>query len=204
ATTLTEALRNSAGVGTFYAGENGNTTTGDAIYMRGFDTSNSIFVDGVRDLGSISRDIFNTDQVEVQKGPAGTDNGRTAPTGAINMVSKHANLDTALSGIATIGVDGQKRATVDINQAIDAIPNAAFRLNALWQDSDTPGRDHVKNKRIGIAPSLGFGLETPTRVWLNLFYVEQDNVPDGLVPTIGLPGWVPQPGLEQLVGHPVR
>jgi catecholate siderophore receptor len=204
ATTLTEALRNSPGVGTFYAGENGNTTTGDAIYMRGFDTSNSIFVDGVRDLGSISRDIFNTDQVEVQKGPAGTDNGRTAPTGAINMVSKSANLDTALSGIATVGVDGQKRATVDINQAIDAIPNAAFRLNALWQDSDTPGRDHVKNKRIGIAPSLGFGLETPTRVWLNLFYVEQDNVPDGLVPTIGLPGWVPQPGLEQLVGHPVR
>src|SRR5690606_29789719 len=31
ATTLTEALRNSAGVGTFYVGENGNTTTGDAV-----------------------------------------------------------------------------------------------------------------------------------------------------------------------------
>src|SRR5690606_21887051 len=56
ATTLTEALRNSAGVGTFYVGENGNTTTGDAIYMRGFDSSSSIFVDGARDLGSISRD----------------------------------------------------------------------------------------------------------------------------------------------------
>src|SRR5690606_29858214 len=50
ATSLTEALRNSPGVGTFYAGENGNTTTGDTIYMRGFDSSSSIFVDGVRDL----------------------------------------------------------------------------------------------------------------------------------------------------------
>src|SRR5690606_2391130 len=40
ATTLTEALRNVSGAGTFYAGENGNTSTGDAIYMRGFDTSN--------------------------------------------------------------------------------------------------------------------------------------------------------------------
>src|SRR5690606_19854844 len=39
ATTLTEALRNSPGVGTFYAGENGNTSTGDGIYMRGFDSS---------------------------------------------------------------------------------------------------------------------------------------------------------------------
>jgi hypothetical protein len=38
ATTLTEALRNSPGVGTFFVGENGSTTTGDGIYMRGFDT----------------------------------------------------------------------------------------------------------------------------------------------------------------------
>jgi catecholate siderophore receptor len=203
ATTLTEALRNSPGIGTFYAGENGSTSTGDAIYMRGFDTSNSIFVDGVRDLGSISRDVFNVEQVEVEKGPAGTDNGRTAPTGAINLVSKQANLDSALSSTVSVGVDGQKRATVDINQAIDAIPNAAFRLNAVWQDSDVPGRDHVNNKRFGIAPSFGIGLDTPTRAWLNLLYVEQDNVPDGFVPTIGLPGWEPQPGLEQLAGHPV-
>ncbi len=204
ATTLTEALRNSPGVGTFYAGENGSTATGDAIYMRGFDTSSSIFVDGVRDLGSISRDIFNTEQVEVEKGPAGTDNGRTAPTGAINMVSKQASLDDALSGIVSVGTDGQKRATFDINQSIGAIPNAAFRLNALWQDSDVAGRDHVKNKRIGLAPSVGFGLDTPTRVWLNFLYVDQDNTPDGFVPTIGLPGWVAQPGLEQLAGHPVN
>src|SRR5690606_25116720 len=83
ATNLTEALRNSPGVGTFYAGENGNTTSGDAVYMRGFDSSSSIFVDGARDLGSVSRDLFNIEQVEVVKGPAGTDTGRSAPTGAI-------------------------------------------------------------------------------------------------------------------------
>ncbi|MEO5812352.1 MAG: TonB-dependent receptor plug domain-containing protein, partial [Rhodanobacter sp.] len=88
ATTLTEALRNSPGVGTFYAGENGVTSTGDAVYMRGFDSSGSIFVDGVRDLGSISRDVFNIEQIEITKGPDGTEYGRTAPTGAINMVSK--------------------------------------------------------------------------------------------------------------------
>jgi catecholate siderophore receptor len=204
ATTLTEALRNSAGVGTFYAGENGSTTTGDAIRMRGFDTSNSIFVDGIRDLGAISRDVFNTEQVEVVKGPAGTDIGRTAPTGAINMVSKQPFEETAVSGTASIGVDGQKRATADFNQPIDALPNAAVRLNVLWQDSDDPARDHVRNKRFGFAPSLALGLGTQTRAYFNFLYVEQDNIPDGYVPTIGLPGWEPQDGLEPLVGHPVN
>ncbi|HWU70632.1 MAG TPA: catecholate siderophore receptor Fiu [Pseudoxanthomonas sp.] len=202
ATTLTEALRNSAGVGTFYAGENGNTSTGDTLYMRGFDSSSSIFVDGIRDLGSVSRDLFNIEQVEVVKGPASTDTGRSAPTGAINLVTKHANLRNAVSGTVSAGNDGQQRANADWNHAFGESGNA-LRLNAMWQDSDVPGRDHVNNSRWGIAPSLGFNLEGATRVYLNLLYVKQDNVPDGFVPTIGLPGWTPQPGLERLAGHPV-
>ncbi len=201
ATTLTDALRNSPGVGTFYVGENGNTNTGDSIFMRGFDTSSSIFVDGVRDLGSISRDVFNTEQVEVAKGPAGTDNGRSAPTGAINMVSKQANLHNAVSGTVSAGTDSQQRGTADWNQALGA--TSALRVNAMWQDSDQPGRDHVNNSRWGIAPSLAFGLGTSTRYFLNLLYVDQDNVPDGGVPTLGLPGWTPQPSLERLAGQPV-
>ena len=203
ATTLTEALRNSPGVGTFYAGENGNTSTGDAIYMRGFDTSSSIFVDGVRDLGSIARDTFNIEQVEVTKGPAGTDNGRSAPTGAINLVTKQAYLRDAVSGSVSAGTDGQKRATADWNQTFGDSSGNALRLNAMWQDSDVVGRDHVNNKRWGLAPSLAFGLDSDTRYYLNLLYVKQDNVPDGFVPTIGLPGWLPQAGQQALVGHPV-
>ncbi|STU69019.1 ferrichrome-iron receptor [Klebsiella pneumoniae subsp. ozaenae] len=87
-TNLTDALKNVPGVGAFYAGENGSSTTGDAIFMRGVDTSNSIYVDGIRDIGSVTRDTFNTQQVEVIKGPAGTDYGRSAPSGSINMISK--------------------------------------------------------------------------------------------------------------------
>jgi catecholate siderophore receptor len=203
ATTLTEALRNSPGVGTFFVGENGSTSTGDSIYMRGFDTSSSIFVDGIRDLGSISRDLFNIDQVEVEKGPAGTDNGRSAPTGAINMVSKQAFLHDQSSGTIDVGTGGQKRATADMNQTLKGLNGGALRLNAMWQDSDQPGRDHVNNSRVGFAPSLGLGLEGNTRAYINLLYIKQDNIPDGGVPTIGLPGWTPQPGLEQLAGHPV-
>lgn len=187
ATTLTEALRNSPGVGTFYVGENGNTSTGDSIYMRGFDTSGSIFVDGVRDLGSISRDVFNIEQVEVAKGPAGTDYGRTAPTGSVNMASKQPQLGNGLSGTMAYGSGQHKRATADWNQTTGE--NSAFRLNVMGQESGVPGRDKVEVNRWGVAPSLAFGLKTPTRVYLNLLHVSQNNLPDGGVLTIGLPGY---------------
>jgi catecholate siderophore receptor len=202
ATTLSEALRNSAAVGTFYAGENGSTSTGDTVYLRGFDTSASIFSDGIRDVGAISRDLFNVAAVEVEKGPAGTDNGRGAPGGAINTVSKQAFLQDAAASAVSVGLDGQKRITADVNRTLD-LTGSALRLNGMWQDSAVPGRDHVKNSRWGIAPSWGVGLDGLTRAYLDLLYVKQHNVPDGLVPTIGLPRWSPQTGLERLAGHPV-
>ncbi|WP_222564020.1 catecholate siderophore receptor Fiu [Novilysobacter antarcticus] len=201
ATNLTEALRNSPGVGTFYAGENGNTTTGDAIYLRGFDTSGSIFVDGVRDLGSISRDVFNIEQIEVAKGPAGTDNGRTAPTGAINLVSKQAHGHDRTSVSGSYGSAEQKRVTADWNQTLGQ--TSALRLNLMAQDSGVPDRDTIENKRWAIAPSLAFGLGTDTRTYINLLHVQQDNLPDGGVPTIGLPGYSsPDPTRPQLGDAP--
>ncbi|MYM29326.1 catecholate siderophore receptor Fiu [Duganella sp. CY15W] len=204
ATTLTEALRNTPGVGAFFLGENGSTNTGDAIYMRGFDASSSIYVDGVRDIGSISRDTFNIEQIDVLKGPAGTDNGRSSPTGSINLVSKQPQLENAYSGSATVGSGKQRRATADINTVIDADSGTAFRLNLLDQDSENPGRDFIKAKRWGIAPSLAFGLNSTTRVYLNLFHVKQDNIPDGGVLTIGLPGWTPPPDIAAVAATPTR
>ncbi|TCO38922.1 catecholate siderophore receptor Fiu [Dokdonella fugitiva] len=189
ATTLTEALRNSAGVGTFYAGENGNTSTGDTVYMRGFDSSGSIYVDGVRDLGGISRDTFNVDQIEVTKGPSGSDYGRTAPSGSINLVSKQPLLAERIGGTVAYGSGNQKRATADWNTRIDGLDGAAFRLNVMAQDSGVPGRHEVERDRWGIAPTFAFGLGTPTRVFLDLLHLKQDNVPDGAIPTIGLPGY---------------
>lgn len=187
ATTLTEALRNSPGVGTFYVGENGNSSTGDTIYMRGFDSSGSIFVDGVRDLGAISRDTFNTEQVEVIKGPSGADYGRTAPSGSVNMVSKQAWLENHADLSISRSTANQNRVTVDGNGQFSS--TGAARLNLLWEDSDVPGRDHVANRRYGVAPAVAFGLGTDTRLKLNYLHINQDNMPDGGALTIGLPGW---------------
>jgi len=189
ATNLTEALRNSAGVSTFFLGENGSTSTGDAVYMRGYDASGSIFVDGIRDVGSVSRDVFNIGSVEVIKGPAGSDVGRSSPTGYINLITKKPSQENSFDASLSIGTASFKRASVDLNRTLDAESGTALRLNIVTQDNGVPGRDEVKNKRWGVAPSLAFGLGTSTRIYLDATHVKQDNIPDGGVPTIGLPGY---------------
>jgi len=190
ATTLAEALRNTPGI-TMQLGENGNTSTGDSIFLRGFDTSGSIFVDGIRDLGNISRDVFNIEQVEVIKGPSGSDNGRGASSGYVNLVSKSAGREAFNNGTLTVGTSNRLRATADLNRPLDlSIPGSAVRLNVMTQDYGTPGRDEVKSKRFGFAPSVAFGLGTPTRAIFNYLYIDQKNRPDGGVSTYGLDGYM--------------
>ena len=87
------------------------------------------------------------------------------------------------------GSGSYKRSTVDWNKSLTGMGGAAFRLNAMVQDAGVAGRDRVANDRWGIAPSFAFGLNTDTRTYLNVLHVKQSNVPDGGVPTIGLPGY---------------
>lgn len=187
AVTLSDTLRNTPGI-TMLMGENGNTATGDSIFMRGFDTQSSIYVDGIRDLGTISRDTFNTEQVEIAKGPAGVDNGRGSSSGYINLSSKMAGLEDFTAGSVTVGTGSHKRVTSDVNRAL-SVENAAVRVNLLRQDSGVVGRDVAENNTTGIATSLAFGLDTDTRTTLNLLHVQQDNIPDGGISTAGLPGY---------------
>jgi catecholate siderophore receptor len=187
ATSLSQALRNTPGV-TFLLGENGNTATGDSIFMRGFDTQGSIFIDGIRDLGSITRDTFNTEQVEIAKGPAGPDNGRSAASGYVNLASKVPVTQDFSSGSASYGSANNGRLTGDINHSFEG-SGTAFRLNVMGQNGDVDGRDFIERKGWAVAPSLAFGLEGDTRAYFYLLHSEQDNIPDGGVPTIGLEGF---------------
>jgi catecholate siderophore receptor len=188
ATTLSEAMRNIAGVGTFNAGEgNGGPLTGDALYMRGFDMSNSIYVDGIRDLGAVSRDVFNTEQIEVTKGAAGTDYGRSSPGGSINMASKQANLRNSMDASLGGGMGDYLRGTLDVNHVLGK--TTALRVNLMGQNAGVAGRDQVKNDRWGVAGALATGLGTATRVTLDVLHVEQRNRPDSGLPTIGWGGF---------------
>ncbi|GFE86140.1 catecholate siderophore receptor Fiu [Steroidobacter agaridevorans] len=186
-TTLSQALRNTPGV-TFLLGENGNTATGDSIFMRGFDTQGSIFIDGIRDLGTISRDTFNTEQVEVAKGPSGPDNGRGAASGYINLATKVPLADNFSRSTVSYGTADNSRITGDLNQYF-AGAGAALRLNAMVQHGGVDGRDHVERNSWAIAPSLALGLDSDTRAYFYLLHTKQDNRPDGGIPTIGLDGF---------------
>ncbi|HVR49848.1 MAG TPA: catecholate siderophore receptor Fiu [Pseudorhodoferax sp.] len=199
ATTLTDALRNTPGI-TLQMGENGNTATGDAVFMRGFDTQGSIFVDGIRDVGSISRDMFNIEQVEVVKGPAGADIGRGAPTGYINLQSKQPFADNYAAGSVSLGQGPVRRTTADLNRKLNETGSAALRLNLMAQDSGVVDRDAVRVKGWGFAPSLALGLGTPTRTTLSYLHMNQRNRPDGGFPTIGLPGYY----LQAIGGNAAR
>lgn len=186
ATTLSQALRNTPGV-TFLMGENGNTSTGDSIFMRGFDTQGSIFVDGIRDLGTITRDTFNTEQVEIAKGPSGPDNGRTASSGYVNLVTKLPQTGDFADGTISYGTSESTRVTGDINHAFSE--STAVRLNVAGQEGGVDGRDIVEKNSWSVAPSLGLGLGSDTRAYFYLLHTRQDNIPDGGVPTIGLEGY---------------
>ena len=59
----------------------------------------------------------------------------------------------------------------------------------MGQDGDVDGRDFIERKGWAVAPSLAFGLEGDTRTYFYLLHTEQDNIPDGGVPTIGLEGF---------------
>jgi catecholate siderophore receptor len=175
---------------TLQAGEGGgaSNTAGDMFNMRGFNASNSLFVDGVRDDGLISRDVFNLEQVEVFMGPTGSDVGRGTAAGYINMQSKTPHMGAAYSASVGYASGDRRRVTADANFAPSMTAaggwwsKSAVRLNALWQDGGVPGRDEVENETKAVAPSIGFGLGTRTRLTLAGQFVRQENLPDYGVP----------------------
>jgi catecholate siderophore receptor len=189
-TTLSDALRNVPGI-SLQAGEGGgaSNTSGDMFNLRGFSANNSLFVDGVRDDGLMSRDVFNLEQVEVFMGPTGSDVGRGNAAGYVNMQTKTPHAQSAYAVTYGYGSGDQNRLTVDLNHALrlgDAdtwLGRTAVRLNALWQDAGVPGREIVEQKNQSIAPSIALGLNTATRVTAAAQITRQDNIPD-----YGIPG----------------
>lgn len=186
ASSIVEALRNTPGI-TLQLGENGNTSAGDTFQMRGFAAQNAIFVDGIRDLGAVSREAFNIEQVEVAKGPAGADIGRGAAGGYINLVSKLPTREDSTAASLAFTQGGVKRGTADVSRSFGT--SGAFRLNAMVQDGSVKGSNALDRESKAIAPSIAWGLGSPTRLYLFSQHVRQNNVPDGGIPSVGMEGF---------------
>ncbi|TGR52276.1 TonB-dependent receptor [Mesorhizobium sp. M00.F.Ca.ET.151.01.1.1] len=174
ATNLQDALRMVPGI-TFGAGEGGNPT-GDRPFIRGFDSQSNVFVDGLRDVGSQTREIFDLEQVEVVKGPSSAYGGRDSGGGSLNLVSKTPKLKNETSASMGIGTDSYARGTVDANYVLgDGI---AARLNLMKHESDIAGRDAANVSRWGIAPSIAFGLNGPAQLIASHYHMQSDDLPD--------------------------
>jgi catecholate siderophore receptor len=186
--TLREALRNVTGIG-FQAGEGGGAQ-GDNLTLRGFPARTDIFLDGVRDVGSYTRDTFNLQAVEVFKGPSALLFGRGSTGGVINQVSKTPITSRFYEGSLTGGTGGFFRGQVDINQPIDSI--AAFRFNAMGQNGSVVERDEAEVQRWGVAPSVTFGFGTPLQITASFLYQHENNLPDYGFPILfGAPPPIP-------------
>ncbi|RZT45369.1 catecholate siderophore receptor [Sphingomonas sp. BK036] len=175
---LADALRTVPGI-TFGAAEGGNPI-GDRPFIRGFDSQGSIYVDGVRDLASQTREVFAVDSVQIVRGSDSTLGGRGSAGGTINILSRLPQLDTFGSLSASYGEADYKRITGDVNLKVS--DTAAFRIEGMWHDQDVAGRDAIWQKRWGIAPSFAVGLGTPTRLTASFYHMESSELPDSGIP----------------------
>jgi len=199
ASTLRDVLRNVSGI-SMAAGEGGGGPAGDNLTLRGFGARNDIFVDGIRDFASYTRDTFNVEQVEVVKGPSSAQTGRGSTGGYINMISKQPELMTFGSATAAGGLPEYGRVTADINvgDEMTGLGGVGLRLNLMYHTADSPGRDFVETERMGIAPSFAVGLGGRTRAIASYVYLRQNNQPDYGIPfvpasNIVLPQYADQP-----------
>ncbi|MDV2117661.1 TonB-dependent receptor [Alcaligenes faecalis] len=174
ATSLQDVLRTTPGI-TLGSGE-GGTPVGDRPFIRGYEASTDIFIDGVRDYSRGSHETFNLESVEVLKGPSSAYTGRGGTGGSLNLVTKSPKLKDFFEVEAGYGTSDQYRLTADGNYAFS--DTGAIRLNLMRMGGDVAGRDGVKIDRWGIAPSIAFGLGTPTRVTLSYSHLENKDMPD--------------------------
>lgn len=156
-------------------GEGGNAF-GDRIFIRGFEARNDVYIDYQRDPGVVSREIFAVEQVEVLKGPASTIAGRGTTGGALSLISKAPSPNDFVRAEAVLGTDATRRFTADVNRTLG--DELSIRVNGLWHDAEVAGRDHVWNRRWGIAAA---GLWEPTermRLKADYYHLTADGLPD--------------------------
>jgi catecholate siderophore receptor len=170
---LTDALRNVPGI-TLGAGE--FSWQGNNPNIRGFNSRNDMFLDGMRDFGNYDRDPFNLENIEVLQGPSSMVFGRGSTGGVINQVSKRP-LDEQLRSIhLNVGNADTRRVVVDLNQPVSE--SVSVRLNLMQHDSEVPERDGASADRFGIAPSLSMELGSATELTLSYMKQSSANVPD--------------------------
>ena len=179
--TLDQALANVPGI-TMSTGEGNGGMNGNQFRIRGQQARGDIYEDGLRDFGTYVRDTFNTESVEVVKGPSGEYFGAGNVGGVINQTLKKAHLGNHYAFDQSIGSGMQYRGAADVNYQLGK--HTALRVNGMYNKQDVADRNNVRSDRYGVAADLGFGLGTKTTYHLNYQWLGSRGMPDYGVPMI--------------------
>ena len=168
---LTDVTRYTPGVAV-HQGE-GNR---DELVIRGVDSSANFFVNGFRDDVQVFRDLYNTQSIEVLRGPSALTFGRGSGGGLLNRTLKEADGMRIYETTVQTGSFGDRRISLDAGQAINGNVNA--RLNAFYEGSDT-FRDFGHLERWGVNPTVTFKLpDDKTTLKLSYEYYHDDRTAD--------------------------
>jgi len=174
ATSFRDVARTTPGV-TLGTGEGGNAF-GDRIFIRGFEARNDIYIDGMRDPGVTSREVFALEQIEIVKGPSSAFGGRGTTGGAVGLESKRALDRNFVIAEGGIGTENYYRATLDVNQQLSE--GLAVRINGLYHNADVPGRDFVDSERYGVAAALNWNLAPNFTLDADFYLFRSDGMSD--------------------------
>lgn len=147
----------------------------DELVIRGVDSSANFFVNGFRDDIQYYRDLYNTQSIEVLKGPSALIFGRGAGGGLVNRTLMEADWTTVREATVTVGSYLDRRIAVDVGQGINQ--NVAARFNAFYEQSDT-FRNFGHFERYGINPTLSFKPTDDTRIKLSYEYYHDERLAD--------------------------
>ncbi|MEN3382938.1 MAG: catecholate siderophore receptor [Hyphomicrobiales bacterium] len=157
----------------------------DELVIRGVDSSANFFVNGFRDDVQFFRDLYNTQSIEILKGPSALIFGRGAGGGLLNRTLKEADWKTIREVTAQTGSWFDRRIAVDVGQGINE--NVAARFNAFYEASDT-FRDYGHLERYGLNPTFSFRPSDDTKIKVSYEYYHDERLADRGNPSQSITG----------------
>jgi catecholate siderophore receptor len=178
-----QALRSISDILLFVPGATPGTgeSNRDQMTLRGNNTTADFFRDGIRDDVQYFRDLYNSDRVEVLRGPNAMIFGRGGGGGVVNRVTKRSTLNPYRQFLAAADSSGGVRLTADVDQPLS--PGLGLRVNGLYENGES-FRRHVDLKRFAVNPAIGILAGPDTRIDLSYEYLRDRRTADRGVPSL--------------------
>ena len=174
---LADTIRNVSGV---YSTTNFGVH--DFFTLRGFDSLSSglVLIDGAIEPQATFYHTYNTDRVEVLKGPASFLYGGRSLSGTVNVVREQPLFRNFAEVELSWGRFQDLLGSFDLNW-VDPGGRTGIRINGFYQDAENY-RNNKEHFVGAINPAVTFRLSDTSTLTLNFEYVENQYEPDAGIP----------------------